>query len=57
LQEIHHEVFNFFRSSLSGLYTNEKTKAPFKKHSIDENENGKILTKEEYEALSNEEAF
>lgn len=55
LKQVHQEVFRFFRFSLSQLFANDKR--PFKKISIDENENGKQLIKSEYEELSNEDAF
>lgn len=55
LKQVHQEVFRFFRFSLSQLFANDKR--PFKKISIDENENGKQLIKIEYEELSNEDAF
>ena len=54
LTQVHHEVFKFFRDSLIGMF-NITNKTPFKKQSIDENENGRPLTKDEFANLSLEE--
>ena len=57
LYEVHLEVFRFFRHSFSQMFKTPNGSAPFKKQSIDENENGTPLTLEEYESLSLEDAF
>lgn len=46
LKTVHLEVFKFYRHYLSKFYTDESLKIPFKAE-----------TKEEFEALSDEEAF
>ena len=57
LYEVHLEVFRFFRHSFSQMFKNPNLSAPFKKQSIDENENGAPLSLKEYESLSLEDAF
>lgn len=57
LHQVHLEVFRFFRYAFSAFYTCAGLRAPFRGQSIDEAEAGKALTKEQYEALSLEEAF
>jgi len=57
LYQVHFEVFRFLRHSLSAIYTSSTMKAPFRKQTIDENDAGTPLSKEEYEALSLEDAF
>lgn len=46
LQRVHLEIFKFFRKYLSKFYVHEELKNPFK-----------AATKEEFESLSDEEAF
>lgn len=55
-KQIHHEIYKFFQTQIIRLY-DEKELPPFKKLSIDEEEQGKPLSKEEFCALSIDDQF
>lgn len=57
MKRVHLEIFKFFKDAFLGQLYDKAHRVPFIKVSMDEEEHGKYLSKDEFEALSLEEQF